>query len=357
MVALLPELAKVSGFRLRVILIQRAIQRYCLVERDGIEYEGIPYRFPERFNSLTLHLAKSIQAYCALKRFQPDIVHAFGMETGSATIALHSGFPVSCFIQGISERYGPYSPHRSIRDLAAERFCEARAVKQIRWFVAETEFARRWVNQRNQSAYVSLIPHPLRADFLQKSAPTFQKQIIAVGALNERKGMDTVIKAFAHAKVSDGRLCLVGSGPKEIALRELAGALGINDRVEFAGSLATDHVIARMNESSALAIGSRVDTSPNVVSEAHGIGLPVIGTRAGGIPEMIDEGRDGCLVAVDDDQAMGLCMNKLLSDPEACRRMGKAGQEKVRFLNSPERIAQAHVEFFRKIQQDLGRLQ
>jgi glycosyltransferase involved in cell wall biosynthesis len=150
---------------------------------------------------------------------------------------------------------------------------------------------------------------------------------------------------------------LVGSGPKEIALRELAGALGINDRVEFAGSLATDHVIARMNESSALAIGSRVDTSPNVVSEAHGIGLPVIGTRAGGIPEMIDEGRDGCLVAVDDDQAMGLCMNKLLSDPEACRRMGKAGQEKVRFLNSPERIAQAHVEFFRKIQQDLGRLQ
>jgi glycosyltransferase involved in cell wall biosynthesis len=112
-----------------------------------------------------------------------------------------------------------------------------------------------------------------------------------------------------------------------------------------------------MNASTALAIGSRMDTSPNVVSEAHAIGLPVIGTRVGGIPEMIDEGTDGYVVDGDDAQAMGERMDRLLSDPETCRRMGEAGREKVRLLNSPAAVAQAHVDFFQTIREELRRSQ
>jgi glycosyltransferase involved in cell wall biosynthesis len=352
---LLPTLAELSGFRLRVVLVQRAILRPCLVERNGVEYEGVPYRFPERFNFTTLQAVKSIQARSALKRFKPDVVHAFGMETGSATIALHSGFPVSCFIQGMWEFLAPLIDGLSRADLAAGRWCESRALARIRWFVAENEFARRWALGRNPAARVTVIPHPLRQDFLAKAAPTYQPQIIAVGGLNRHKGMDTVIRAFAHMKAPGTRLCIVGSGPLETALRELAGSLGLASRVEFTGTLETDQVIERMNASTALAIGSRMDTSPNVISEAHAIGLPVIGTRVGGIPEMIDEGTNGYVVDGEDAQAMGERMDRLLSDPETCRRMGEAGREKVRLLNSPVAVAQAHVDFFLKIREELGR--
>ena len=354
---LLPALAELSGFKLRVVLVQRAILRPCLVERDGVEYEGIPYRFPERFNFTTLQAVKSIQARSALKRFQPDVVHAFGMETGSATIALGSGFPVSCFIQGMWEFLAPLIDGVPRADLAAGRWCESRAVARIRWFVAENEFARRWAVGRNPAARVTVIPHPLRLDFLAKAAPTYQPQIIAVGGLNRHKGMDTVIRAFAQVKLPGARLCIVGSGPLETTLRELAGSLGLANRVEFTGTLETDQVIARMNGSTALAIGSRMDTSPNVISEAHAIGLPVIGTRVGGIPEMIDEGTNGYVVDEGDAQAMGERMDRLLSDPETCRRMGEAGREKVRILNSPAAVAQAHVDFFLKILEDLRRSQ
>ena len=353
--ALLPALAKASGFRLRVILIQRAILRHCIVELDGVEYEGIPYHLPERLGFKTLHLAKSIQARRALKSFQPDLVHAFGMETGSATIALRSGFPVSCFIQGMWEFLAPYFSGCPWGDIAAARWSESRAVRQINWFVAENEFARGWALERNPAAKVVIIPHPLRQDFLDKAAPTYHKQIISVGGLNGHKGMDTVIRAFSHVQRSDCRLCIVGSGPLEMSLRRLVDSLGLDNQVEFAGTLDTDNVIERMNASTALAIGSRMDTSPNVISEAHAIGLPVVGTRAGGIPEMIDEGIDGHVVEVDDDVAMGRWLEQLLAAPENCRKLGESGREKVRLLNSPTAAAQAHVEFFHGIQEDIRR--
>ena len=354
-VALLPALAAISGFKLRMVLVQRGILNHCLIERDGVEFEGIPYPMPERFAGRFLHLPKALLARRALQRFQPDLVHAFGMETGSATIAMCSGFPVSCFIQGMWELLAPLKDGVPRGEIVMGRWCESRAVARIRWFVAENEFARRWAVGRNPAARVTVIPHPLRQDFLVNAAPTYQPQIITVGGLNRHKGMDIVIRAFAQVKAPGARLCIVGSGPLEASLKELAGSLRLAERVEFTGSLETDQVIERMNASTALAIGSRMDTSPNVVSEAHAIGLPVIGTRVGGIPEMIDEGTNGYLVDGDDAQTMGERMDRLVSEPETCRRMGEAGREKVRLLNSPAAVAQAHVDFFLKIREELRR--
>jgi glycosyltransferase involved in cell wall biosynthesis len=354
-VALLPALAAISGFKLRMVLVQRGILSHCLIERDGVEFEGIPYPMPERFAGRFLHLPKALLARRALQRFQPDLVHAFGMETGSATIAMCSGFPVSCFIQGMWELLAPLKDGVPRGEIVTGRWCESVAVARIRWFVAENEFARQWAVGRNPAARVTVIPHPLRQDFLVNAAPTYLPQIITVGGLNRHKGMDTVIRAFAQMKAPSARLCIVGSGPLDASLKELAGALGLAERVEFTGALETDQVIERMNASTALVIGSRMDTSPNVVSEAHAIGLPVIGTRVGGIPEMIDEGTNGYVVDGDDAQAMGERMGRLLSDPETCRRMGEAGREKVRILNSPAAVAQAHVDFFLKIREELRR--
>lgn len=68
-----------------------------------------------------------------------------------------------------------------------------------------------------------------------------------------------------------------------------------------------------LNRAGAFVIASRMNTSPNALTEAHAIGLPVIGTRAGGIPEMIEEGKDGMLEPVDDADAMADRMQRLLA--------------------------------------------
>ena len=104
-----------------------------------------------------------------------------------------------------------------------------------------------------------------------------------------------------------------------------------------------------MEKSNLLVIGSRMDTSPNVITEAHAVGLPVIGTAAGGIPDMIDDGRDGFIVPTDDSEAMALRMEYLLSDPQRCAEMGWVGLEKVREVNDPVRIVEKNVDFYREI--------
>jgi len=352
-VALLPALARISGFRLRVFLPQRAVIRHAVAECDGVEYEGIPCPVPERWNAHNLYWAKSILARAAIRRFDPDVVHAFGMETGSAKVALRSGFPVSCFIQGIAEHLFPYYRHRGLigRNMAA--WAERTSVKRLRWMVAETEFARSWALGHNPGAHVALIPHPLRRVFLEGADPDRKRRVVSVGGLDDRKGMDTVIRAFASVNDAQARLCIVGGGVLAVRLKELASGLGVGERVEFTGSLPTDGVIGQLNRASVYVIASRMDTSPNVVTEAHAIGLPVIGTRAGGIPEMIEDGVDGYHVDVDDDRAIGKRMAELLGNSELARRMGEAGRKKVRVLNDPERIARGHVEFFEKIRSDL----
>jgi len=352
-VALLPALARLSGFKLRVILVQRAVLKHTLVEVDGVEYEGLPALWPERFLLPTRFWSKIPLARAAMRRFQPDVIHAFGLETGMANIALHCGFPVSCFLQGIAEFVTPFVPELSPPRRRILLAAELDAARRIPWMVAETRFARDWALSKQPAAHIALIPHPLRQVFLEQAAPRFERRILSVGGLDDRKGMDTIVKAFAQVPDPAARLTLVGDGPLREKLVALAAALGVAERVEFTGSLDADGIIREMNRAGAFVIASRMDTSPNVLTEAHAVGLPVIGTRVGGIPEMIDEGQDGLLVPVDDANALADRMQCLLADPARARRMGAAGREKVRRWNDPGAVAAAHVEFFNRIQTDL----
>ncbi|MCU0772590.1 MAG: glycosyltransferase family 4 protein [Verrucomicrobia bacterium] len=352
---LLPSLARLSGFELRVFLAHRAIVKRCLAEHEGVNYEGLPSPVLERFAPHTAFYSKSLAISAAVRQFRPDLVHAFGMENGSATIALRMGFPVSCFIQGIAELLLPYYRQRGFVQKHVAVRCERNAARRIRWMIAETKFARNWVLSHQPEAHVALIPHPLRQAFLQISGEPRAQRVVSVGGLDDRKGMDTVIRAFSRVQNKAARLNLVGGGPSAKPLRQLALDLGVGDRVQFTGPRDTSGVIEELACASLFVIGSRMDTSPNVVTEAHAMGLPVIGTRAGGIPEMIDDGKDGFLVDVDDAGAMAKRIDELLANPERARQFGLAGREKVRVLNDPKRVAEAHVEFFEKIKGDLGR--
>jgi glycosyltransferase involved in cell wall biosynthesis len=352
-VALLPALARASGFKLRVILVQRAILRHTLVEREGVEYEGIPTLALERWFRPSRFWSKTPQARAAIRRFQPDVVHAFGLETGLANVALRCGFPVSCFIQGIAECFTQFGTEFSPRQRRLMLAAELDAVRRIRWLVAETCFARDWALAKHPAAHVALIPHPLRSVFLEEAAPRFERKVLSVGALSDYKGMDTIVRAFAKVPDAQARLTLVGDGALRGQLVALAASLGIAARVEFTGVLDRAGVIRELNSAGVFVLGSRMDTSPNVLTEAHAIGLPVIGTRAGGIPEMIDEGKDGFVVPVDDADAMADRMQRLLADPALARRLGAAGRAKVKEWNAPAAVAAAHVEFFNRVQADL----
>lgn len=349
----LSGLAKSGDFELRVFVVHRAVTKRCEVERDGVVYEGVPSPLLERFAPHTLFQSKSLAVRAAVKSFQPDLIHAFGMENGSATVALRHGVPVSCFLQGIAEKLRPFYGSRSLIQKAVAVRCEAQAVRKVRWLIAETEFAKKWALEHNPEARVEVIPHPLRREFLEIDRQPEPGRIVTVGGLDARKGMDTIISAFAKLKESDTRLAIVGGGAGKNELCRLAMELGVGDRVEFVGPVDTVRVMEELARSSIYVIGSRMDTSPNVVTEAHAAGLPVVGTRAGGIPEMIDDGVDGYHVDVDDFGSMADKLEELVLAPDKAAEMGLIGKEKVRVLNDPDRVSKAQVVFFQAIREEM----
>jgi len=352
-IGLLPNLAKSTNWKLRVFIPHWKILRPIVVEKDGVEYEGVPVKIPMRFFRKSYYHSISIFTTPAIRRWSPDLIHAFGFETGSAMIALRSGFPVTAFIQGISEYLKPYYKNRPWLDKELGARAESKAVSRVSWMVAETEFAKNWALKRNPGAMVQIIPHPVREEFLSQEGPTMKKKFVTVGSLDARKAVDVIIKAFALSSLADFELVVIGNGPDLQKLRRLAFDLGVGERVHFEGALGKEELIERLRNARASIIASRMDTSPNVVTEAHAIGLPVIGTRVGGIPEMIDHGKDGWTVEMDDADAMAGFMIRLAEEMEEARSMGQVGREKVKTLNCPVSIAAAHVDFFNMVRENL----
>jgi glycosyltransferase involved in cell wall biosynthesis len=345
--SLCSALSRRADIEIRVFSIGRDVLHHRVVQQDGFEVEYIPQRSPARLDWCTARQLKIMQIRPYVRRYRPDLVHGFGMETGNATMALAMGFPATAFIQGIVSELLPYIGWSPLHKKMACRL-ERIAVQRLNGMVAETGFAERWAKSQNPAAHVAVIPHAVNQEFLAAGHPDFARpHFLTVGTLSEIKGTGTVIRALAQMDRLDVRLRIAGCGPLRSMLESLATSLGVRDQVDFLGHIPRAELIHEMNRASALVIASRMDTSPNVVTEAHAVGIPVIGTRAGGIPDMVSDEEDGFLVPVDDAATMADRMKRLLADNELCRRMGAAGREKVKVLNDPDQIADAHIRFFK----------
>ena len=128
---------------------------------------------------------------------------------------------------------------------------------------------------------------------------------------------------------------MVGYGPLEGALRAQVGALGLGDRITWAGPLDQPAVRAHYRASDLFVLASEVapdgdrDGLPNVVVEALSQGLPVVATRAAAIPELVLDGLHGRLVPPGDAEAFAAAIESLAQDPDARHRMGAEGIRRV----------------------------
>ncbi len=134
----------------------------------------------------------------------------------------------------------------------------------------------------------------------------------------------TLLAALARLRALDWTVDLVGDGPLEPSCRELAGRLGIGDRVQFLGYQAdAAPVLAR---SGLFVLSSRSEAFPRSVLEAMRAGLPVVASAVGGLAEVVDNGINGALVSRDDTVALSAAIGELLENPVRRERWGKAAR-------------------------------
>ncbi|MGI8586407.1 MAG: glycosyltransferase family 4 protein [Chloroflexia bacterium] len=173
---------------------------------------------------------------------------------------------------------------------------------------------------------------------------------ISVARLEANKGLPYLLRALATLdRAGDWRWVVVGTGRDEAALRGLAGELGIGGRVVFTGAVddADLHNLYAMAD--AFAISTLYEGSSLVTLEAMAHGLPVVGTRAGGLPDKVLPGRTGLLVPPGDAPALGEGIARLMADRTAAAEMGRAGAALVEERFTWEKIAARTLRLFEEL--------
>jgi glycosyltransferase involved in cell wall biosynthesis len=148
------------------------------------------------------------------------------------------------------------------------------------------------------------------------------RYICAIGRLVHQKGFDVLIRAFAKMEARNARLVILGEGPLRKELADLAEVLGVGDRVSMPGFVEEPWQI--LANASVFALSSRWEGFGNVLVEALAVGVPIVATDCPGGPrDILDGGRYGMLVPVDDVTALSEALDRALANPvgtEASRR-------------------------------------
>jgi glycosyltransferase involved in cell wall biosynthesis len=152
----------------------------------------------------------------------------------------------------------------------------------------------------------------------------------SVGALRAEKRFDVLLRAAAQLVPSwpGLRVMIAGAGAERSALEALAGDLGLGQRAMLLG--ARDDVPDVLAAIDVAVTCSDFEGSPLSVLEYMEAGLPVVATRVGGLPDLIEDGVHGLLVSRRDPAALAQALDALLGDPGRRRAMGEAGRRRRR---------------------------
>lgn len=169
--------------------------------------------------------------------------------------------------------------------------------------------------------------------------------VLTVAALRPGKGIGTAIEGFAEVRKRrpDARFLVVGDGPLRADLERRGTDVG---GVRFLGY--RSDVVPFLAAADLFVLASRDDAFPTAVLEAMAAGVPVVGSRSGGIPEIVDEGRTGLLVPPGEPAALGEAVAALLDDEVRRETMAAAARERVAARFSRQRWLEALVDLYRE---------
>jgi glycosyltransferase involved in cell wall biosynthesis len=165
----------------------------------------------------------------------------------------------------------------------------------------------------------------------------------SVGRLDDYKNQVLLVRAMAPHLSSNVRLVIVGDGPNRAAVEAEVGKLADPRWVVLTGRrMDVPRLVPAFD---VFALSSKTEGLPLVVPEAMAAGLPIVTTAVGGLPSVVDEGRTGLLVPVDEG-ALSAALATLGADRDRAREMGRRAREVALERYSAERMVDAYLNLY-----------
>ena len=147
-----------------------------------------------------------------------------------------------------------------------------------------------------------------------------------VGRLSREKGLDVLLEALPHVTSPDIVLAVLGEGRERAALQEQARRLDLGSRVRWCGAIPDAGL--HFSAFDVYVLSSRTEGTPMVLFEAMAVGVPIVATRVGGVPDVLPEGT-ATLVPPEDPMALGRALQSVLEAPEQANRSALLAQARL----------------------------
>lgn len=305
-------------------------ERPCQVE---VVSRRLP--FPLRYGQVALRGARAAR--------RADVVYASATYAAAAVASLLARRPlvaklVSDPAYERARRYGLFSgtleefqrarsrPVRALQALRNASLRRARAVVAPSAYLAE--IAGGWGLPVDVHVLTNPAPPPRDVEAEELSPGTF----VFVGRLTRAKDLSTAIAALAL--VPEARLVVVGDGPDRAALEQEAARSAAAGRIDFRGSLSRDDALRVVAGAEAGLLSSAWENLPHSAVEALSVGVPVVATSVGGVPEVVRDGENGLLVPPGRPDDLAAAMRRVLDEPGLRGRLAAAAQPSVEAISS-----------------------
>lgn len=254
-------------------------------------------------------------------------------------------------IPGILEVNAPLieeqKEHRVLHDEAAAEATLSRQLGAAHRVTCVSRLVADWVLGRGgDESKVVVAPNGVNVDRLRPTGRgPGHPVVVFVGTLKPWHGTDVLIEAAAKAR-HPWRLRIIGAGPQEEALRQQAAELGVP--VDFVGPVAPEEMPAAL---AGAAVGvapypvlpSGQYFSPLKIYEYAAVGLPVVASAVGQVPDIVEGGKTGLLVPPSDPEALASAIDLLAGDSDLAARLGAAGREKVERNHTWDQVLEASL--------------
>lgn len=278
-----------------------------------------------------------------VKRVNPDSILSFGELWNSLVLLSLRGLKVPIYI---SDRCSPNKSFGKIQD-NLRRFLYPKASG----IVAQTQIAKDIYSSQFKNNNIAVIGNPIRRVVTEEIDR--EKVIVSVGRLISTKNFDRLIDIFARINDDSWKLIIIGGDAiKESTMSKLKSRvekLNKESSVIFTGK--SNKVDYYLSKASIFAFTSSSEGFPNVIGEAMSAGLPVVAYDCiAGPSDMIEDGKNGYLVPLFDDEVFESKLRFLMDNPQERARMGVYAKESIDKY-SLERIGEDYFNFM------LGNLQ
>jgi glycosyltransferase involved in cell wall biosynthesis len=345
-----PSLAILGG---QAVAAQRLLER--LRDEPGLEMGFIPHdprgtaflRLLQRVKYVRT-IATSVAYVWSLVRRLPryDVVHVFSASYWSFLLA-----PTPAILLGrafgkrvvVNYRSGEAGDHLRRWRSAVPTLRRADAIVAPSEYLVDV-FARFGLRAESIANFVD--PASIRYRRRDQLHPVF----LANRNFQALYNVPCVLRAFAviQKRLPEARLIVIGDGPERATVHETARALGVR-HVEFPGAVAPSEMARWYDEADVYLNASDIDNMPNSIIEAFACGLPVVSTRAGGIPYVVEHERNGLLVDLNDHEGLAAAALRLLDDPALARRVIAEGLADVERRYTWEAVAHRWASLYRRL--------